>query len=300
MKIETMNKEPRLEFAFINRSVDSNIIQQRLLDGYINATSLCYAANKRFNDYKKIKTTQKFIEALSRRTKIDESILIQSIIGGTPELQGTWVHPKVAINLAQWADPEFAVDVAEWVFEWMQGNYSNQTNLPYHLQRYLLNRNKIPPSHFSVFNEIVISLIAPLEEEGYTLPDKLVPDISEGRVFADWLRKRKNIDPAKFPTYSHEYADGRIVQARLYPNELLPEFREHFNEKWLMDHALKYFKKRDTTALPYLQKIVQSLPYPQRTELEDYIIEESTTKRALGQLDLGIDIIKKDSKKKKG
>ena len=83
-------------------------------------------------------------------------------------------------------------------------------------------------------NEIVYSLIAPLEEMGYTLPDKLVPDISEGKVFCNWLRKERNIDPSTFPTYTHEYGDGRkIPNVKLYPNELLPDFREHFNNEWL-------------------------------------------------------------------
>jgi hypothetical protein len=40
--------------------------------------------------------------------------LVQSIRGGTPELQGTWVHPQVAIALAQWLSPEFAVKVTKW------------------------------------------------------------------------------------------------------------------------------------------------------------------------------------------
>ena len=104
-------------------------------------------------------------------------------------------------------------------------------------------------------NEIVYSLIAPLEEMGYTLPDKLVPDISEGKVFCNWLRKERNIDPSTFPTYTHEYGDGRkIPNVKLYPNELLPDFREHFNNEWLLQRAEQYFSKKDIKAIPYLQK----------------------------------------------
>ena len=104
-------------------------------------------------------------------------------------------------------------------------------------------------------HEIVYSLIAPLEEMGYTLPDKLVPDISEGKVFCNWLRKERNIDPSTFPTYTHEYGDGRkIPNVKLYPNELLPDFREHFNNEWLLQRAEQYFSKKDIKAIPYLQK----------------------------------------------
>lgn len=105
------------------------------------------------------------MEELSSDAGIPMSALIQIVRGGEPQFQGTWVHPRVAINLAQWASPKFAVLVSKWVLEWMQGNIKAQSkNIPYHLQRYLLNRNKIPAGYFSMFNEIVYGLIAPLED----------------------------------------------------------------------------------------------------------------------------------------
>jgi hypothetical protein len=45
--------------------------------------------------------------------------LIQIVKGGNSQLQGTWIHPYVSINLAQWCSPRFAVHVAKWVFELM-------------------------------------------------------------------------------------------------------------------------------------------------------------------------------------
>ena len=156
--------------------------------------------------------------------------LIQTIIGGIPQAQGTWVHPQVAINLAQWASPKFAVLVSKWVFEWMNGNIPKAKSLPYHLQRYMMNRPQIPPTHFSIFNEIVYNLIAPLEDRGYQLPDSMVPDISEGRMFASWVRNVKKLEPNDFPTYTHTYPDGRsIPNVKLYPNFLLGDFRDHFH-----------------------------------------------------------------------
>lgn len=263
-----MNKNTQLELAFIERDIEQAQVQQRLLDGYINATALCLASGKRMYDYLRMESTREFIKELSSNTGIPASALIQAIRGGIPELQGTWVHPQVAINLAQWVSPKFAVKVSEWVIEWIKGGLKSKSNLPYHLQRYLLNSNKIPYTHFSVFNEIVYSLISPLEDMGYSLPDEIVPDISEGRVFCDWLRKKKGIDPSNFPTYEHEYADGRKCQAKMYPIELLPDFKNHFNEVWIMQRALKYFKEKDITALPYLQKIVESLPPAMQTEIK--------------------------------
>lgn len=258
----------QMQLAVIDREVDNSHINQRLMDGYINATALCKACKKDFYDYSRLKSTKEFIDELSSETGIPVSALIQTVKGGTPQFQGTWVHPQVAINLAQWASPKFAVLVSKWVFEWMQGSF-NKNNMPYHLQRYLLNRGKIPVGYFSVFNEIVYSLIAPLEEMGYTLPDKLVPDISKGKVFCNWLRKERNIDPSTFPTYTHEYGDGRkIPNVKLYPNELLPDFREHFNNEWLLQRAEQYFSKKDIKAIPYLQKMVLQLPKTQKCEIK--------------------------------
>lgn len=251
----------QLELALIKREVDKNPIEQRLMDGYINATALCKAAGKDYYDYARLKTTQDFISALISETGITGSALIQVIRGGVPQWQGTWVHPQVAINLAQWASPKFAVLVSKWVFEWMNGNVPNAKRLPYHLQRYLINRGEIPPTHFSIFNEIVYNLIAPLEDYGYELPDKLVPDISEGRMFAKWVREEKGLEPNDFPTYTHTYPDGRsIPNVKLYPNHLLGDFRDHFHNVWIRERAAKYFEDRDRNALPYLEKVVAQLP----------------------------------------
>lgn len=272
-------KAIQYELAFVNREVDNNPIQQRIMDGYINATALCKACNKNLADFARLKTTKEFLEELSSDMGIPISALIQIVRGGPPQLQGTWVHPQVAINLAQWASPKFAVAVSKWVFEWMNGNIPNSKNLPYHLQRYLINRTQIPPTHFSIFNEIVYNLIAPLEDKGYELPDKLVPDISEGRMFARWVREEKGLEPNDFPTYTHTYPDGRsIPNVKLYPNSLLGDFRDHFYNVWIREKATKYFKERDTNALPYLEKVVAELPPVQQFKQIESQFDQNLTK----------------------
>ncbi|EHS4941908.1 KilA-N domain-containing protein [Vibrio parahaemolyticus] len=180
--------------------------------------------------------------------------LIHVIRGGDPKLQGTWVHPYLAINLAQWLSAKFAVKVSQWVTEWQQG--SAKAVLPAHLERYMQNRSKVPYTHFSMLNELTLNLIAPLEQAGYTLPDTLVPDISEGRMFCKWLRDNKGIEPNSFPTYKHEYPDGREVDAKLYPIELYEDFRRHFNEVWIPIQAPKYFKQRSPQALSLIQTLM--------------------------------------------
>lgn len=234
---------------------EGDVICQRITDGYINATAMCKAAGKLFADYARLKSTSDFLEELSTDMGITISKLIQQLKGGVPALQGTWVHPDVAIHLAQWLSPKFAVQVSRWVREWLTGG-KKPTVLPYHLQRYMVNRDRVPPEYFSIYNELTIRLIAPLETQGYTLPDKMVPDISNGRMFCQWLREVKGIDTDALPKYIHQYPDGRQVEAKLYPIDILPDFIRHFYDVWLPKRAMAYFKERDPAALPYLPKLL--------------------------------------------
>ncbi|MGI2206898.1 hypothetical protein ACROAD_01305 [Shewanella baltica] len=146
-------------------------------------------------------------------------------------------------------------------FIYQRTGYKATGALPLHLARYIKNRAKIPYTHFSMLNEITLNLIAPLEEAGYTLPDSIIPDISEGKMFCAWLRKHRNVEPKAFPRYQHEYIDGRVVDACLYPVEYMDDFRKHFHEVWLREKAPEYFKQRDGVALEFIQNL--ALPAPQ-------------------------------------
>ena len=246
----------------IEHPINGDVVAQRPQDGYINATALCHKAGKRFNDYWRLAQTKAFLRELSTVTGIPVTSLVQIIQGGRADLQGTWVHPKVAIQLGQWLSPSFAVQVSEWVFDWMQGK--THPYMPVHVRRFIKNRFKIPHTHFSMLNEIYLNLFANLEEYGVIPPDKMMPDISTGLMFSDFLRK-SGINPNEFPTYEHEFADRSrpTVKARLYPIEHLPAFRRYFNEVWLPQRAEGYFAERFPKALPFLPKI-QELPPGER------------------------------------
>lgn len=185
---------------------------------------------------------------------------MQIVKGGETKLQGTWVHPQVAINLGQWASPKFAVLVSKWVFEWLNGNVKSKTELPYHIRRYLINRSKIPPTHFSMLDQMTLKFLAPLEARGYILPASLLPDISLGKMFSSWLRSN-GYKPETFPAYIHEFDDGKRppVNARLYPNELITSFNLEL-QSWIEEKSLTYFQKRSVEALPYLKSIKKQLP----------------------------------------
>lgn len=259
----------QLALPLVRYEIEREVIHQRVRDGYVNATAMCKAGGKLFNDYSRLKTTGPFLGVLSGSTGIPVDLLVSTVMTGPNDYRGTWVHPQVAINLAQWISPEFSVKVTQWIFDWMSGKVPGG-NLPYHLRRYMANLTSVPNGHFSMMNEMTLALIAPLEQIGYTMPDRLVPDISEGRMFSRWLREN-GYDPDSMPSYLHGYEDGRVVSARAYPNKVLPNFRRHFVEVWLATRAISYFGERDRAAVPYIEKL---LALPNYSDIAGFIEAE--------------------------
>ncbi|MEK7674684.1 MAG: KilA-N domain-containing protein [Verrucomicrobiota bacterium] len=251
----------QLMLSLISHEIEGKMVHQRAVDGYFNATAMCSAVGKQFADYRRLKTTEEFLTELSSDMGIPISQLVLSFKGNTSLYrQGTWVHPDIAINLAQWLSPKFAVAVSRWVRDWMAGKVKKGC-LPYHIERYMANRADVPHTHFSMLNEMIFALIAPLETDGYRLPDDMLPDISMGKMFCKWLRDEKGLDTDKLPTYKHKYDDGRVVLAKLYPNAVLPDLRAHFHDEWMPKHAVDYFVKRDSSALPHLKKLLPSFEF---------------------------------------
>ncbi|WP_445634559.1 KilA-N domain-containing protein [Nostoc sp. DSM 114161] len=77
---------------------------------YVNATQMCKACGKAWADYAKTDSTKTYWEALSADMNLCISALVISIKGGNnKQVQGTWVHPEIAIDLAQWVSVEFRI-----------------------------------------------------------------------------------------------------------------------------------------------------------------------------------------------
>jgi hypothetical protein len=264
--IALAKESKQIKLSFVPHDYQGQLVEQRVRDGYINATAMCQAAGRLFGDYSRNSATRAFLAELSSDMGIPISELVQSISGGIPTRQGTWVHPQVAIHLGQWVSPKFAVLVSKWVYDWMSSGASpSAARLPFHVRRYVMNQRNVPQGHFSVLNEITLGLIGPMEAEGYEMPESLWPDISQGLMFARWLREEKGLNTDAMPFYTHEFEDGRQpVLARAYPNELLAEFRKHFTEVWLRRRAEKYFSERDEKALEYLPRILPPSPTPKK------------------------------------
>ena len=104
--------------ALVSRSWNGTPISRRTTDGYVNATAMCKANSKQWNDYWRTDRATAYLEALCTETGIPVSSLCLSLKGGSH--QGTWVHPQVAVDLARWISAPFAVWMDGWFLESIQ------------------------------------------------------------------------------------------------------------------------------------------------------------------------------------
>jgi len=106
----------------------------RQSDGYINASQLCKAGKKYYADWFRLEKTKEFLTELSTELKIDiltdktdkadcggishkenTNVSLIEINQHNDSDKSTWVHPRVAIHIAQWISPKFAVNVTGWI-----------------------------------------------------------------------------------------------------------------------------------------------------------------------------------------
>jgi len=109
----------------LSRNLSGITVNQRVSDGYINATALATAHKQATGKRKDVanwlenKRTQETLQHLSCVTSIPVTALYQVIQGGIPENQGTWLHPKLSTRFAIWLSDDFGFEVENWVEQWM-------------------------------------------------------------------------------------------------------------------------------------------------------------------------------------
>ena len=95
---------------------DSYKLVYRPEDSYIDVTNLCKAGGKEYYTWKGLKRTRSFLQVLSSSLVVTIDELLKYQIGSNSERK-TWVHPQVAINIAQWISQEFDVKVSRWIYQ---------------------------------------------------------------------------------------------------------------------------------------------------------------------------------------
>ncbi len=139
----------------------------------------------------------------------------------------------------------------------------NRLETPNFVVRFNDNWDRTDKGYFSVVSELFIRLYGRFEQVGYQIPNKgfnrkeIRPDVSVGILFANCLRKHHPEHAEDFKRYPHLFRDsGLEVEAKQYPNHLLPLFIKFVDDVWVMEHATAYFKPRDPVALDYLPKLI--------------------------------------------
>ena len=117
------------------------IIESRDEDCYIDVTNLCKAGKKEFKHWNSLNKTKSFLHELASKVGIPTVELITQNTGGNGD-RHTWVHPQVAINIAQWISPQFDVKVSAWVLEVMMTGKVNITNTKSYRELKEDNKNK--------------------------------------------------------------------------------------------------------------------------------------------------------------
>lgn len=109
--------KPMKSSSLVTRSWNGHTIQRRRADGYVNATAMCQVVAKRWRDYAITLRSAEYIKALEGSAGIPADLLAQTVVTGPNDRRGTWVHPRLAVDLARWISPEFAVWMDGWILE---------------------------------------------------------------------------------------------------------------------------------------------------------------------------------------
>lgn len=139
----------------------------------------------------------------------------------------------------------------------------NRLQMPNFVVRYNENWHRTDRGYFSVLSELFIRLYGRFEMLGYKIPNQsfkgqeIRPDVSVGKLFAEYLRNYHPQFANDYKYYSHIFPDGFTVDARQYKNDLLPLFIQFVDEHWIRNSAQKYFSERDKKALDYLPKLLK-------------------------------------------
>lgn len=110
----------QLILGYDHRDWNGRLIGRRAADGYVNATAMCKANGKHLPHYRANDRTAQYLQALSGSVGIPTDLLMQTICAGPNDLRGTWVHPRLAVDLARWISPHFAVWMDGWILEQLQ------------------------------------------------------------------------------------------------------------------------------------------------------------------------------------
>lgn len=108
------------------RAWNDAAISLRDEDGYANATAMCQANGKLWGHYIRSERSTAYVEALAASLDLSTADLVITTTIGPNEFRGTWIHPRLAVDLARWISPEFAVWMDGWFLEQLNADHTPQ------------------------------------------------------------------------------------------------------------------------------------------------------------------------------
>ena len=125
-KLEEKEKKTR-ELLEIKKTKDEPVyaltfngvtVKSRKEDGFVNATAMCKAGKKEFKHWKSLESTKELIKVFEESQILKVGFLtFKSLHVDKGRYGGSWIHPDLAVQLAQWISPKFALQVSQWVRE---------------------------------------------------------------------------------------------------------------------------------------------------------------------------------------
>jgi hypothetical protein len=236
------------------RAWNGTPISRRTTDGYVNATAMCKANGKQWNDYWRTDRATAYREALCTETGIPVSSLCLSLKGGS--YQGTWVHPQVAVDLARWISAPFAVWMDSWFIDEVKRQTTTSTNpQPQISGTSVLNllkesvdfikdlgcfddRDKILFSDLARNNAMRVNsdFLLPPGDEEMTISDAYT-ELFQGR-----LERNKASIVGKFVANSYRKQFDEEPPTRIQYVDGAPRKVKSYKKSWLLE-TLKLFKK---------------------------------------------------------
>lgn len=237
------------------RTWNGTLISRRTTDGYVNATAMCKANGKEWSNYYKSERTSQYLQALQGSLP-NGSDLVQVIGTGPNERRGTYVHPRLAVDLARWISPEFAV----WMDGWFMDEVERQTATPTNPQppisgTSVLNllkesvdfirdlgcfddRDKILFSDLARNNAMRVNsdFLLPPGDEEITISDAYM-ELFQGR-----LARNKASTVGKFVASNYRQQFDKEPPTRIQYVDGAPRKVKSYKKSWLLE-TLKLFKE---------------------------------------------------------
>ena len=257
-------------------------------DGFVNATALCKAGNKKFNDWYRLDSTKELIKVFeAENLKTENPPLLKNTEtgqfvsgnyksldikkgGNDKKAQGSWIHPDLAIQLAQWISPIFALQVSSWVRKLSTQGYviiNNESEKDKIIKErekeieYMQNKhNKIleKREHHKFKKGPIFYIIS--DDDSKSI--KFKPGI-DGVSVNERLRQHRSTEPATKLEYLIYTKDNDILEKNILKRYKVK--RTYQNHEWIFNMSKEHIINSVKFLLDFL-----NIEYTEETDLTQY------------------------------